>query len=89
MQDPHGFLDELLEEMLHGSAAAGRFAFERLSKIIAIKAAQRIVPRLSEAQALLEELFHCDLPYCGADGRPTLTEYNRKDIDRRFGVGRG
>ncbi len=89
MRDPHGFLDELLEEMLHGSVAAGRFAFERLSKIIAIKAAQRVVPRLAEAEALLEELFHCDLPYCGADGRPTLTEYNRKDIDRRFGVGRG
>jgi DNA mismatch repair protein MutL len=89
MQDPHGFLDELLEEMLHGSVAAGRFAFERLSKIIAIKAAQRVIARLAEAEALLEELFHCDLPYCGADGRPTLTEYNRKDIDRRFGVGRG
>ena len=54
-----------------------------------MKAAQRVIPRLNEAPALLEELFHCDLPYCGADGRPTLTEFNRKDIDRRFGVGRG
>ena len=87
--DPHGFLDDLLEELLHGSAAAGRFAFDRISKAVAIKAAQRTVPRLAETTALLEELFHCDLPYCGADGRPTLTEYNRKDIDRRFGVGRG
>lgn len=83
------FLDDLLEDLLHGPAAAGRFAFDRISKVIAIKAAQRSLPRLSEAVALLEELFHCDLPYCGADGRPTLTEYNRKDIDRRFGVGRG
>ncbi len=89
MGDPHCFLDELLEELLHGPAAAGRFAFDRISKAIAMKAAQRVVPRLAEAAALLEELFHCDLPYCGADGRPTLTEYNRKDIDRRFGVGRG
>jgi DNA mismatch repair protein MutL len=86
--DPHGFLDDLLEELLHGPAAAGRFAFDRISKAIAMKAAQRVIPRLTEAASLLEELFHCDLPYCGADGRPTLTEYNRKDIDRRFGVGR-
>lgn len=86
--DPHGFLDDLLEELLHGPAAAGRFTFDRISKAIAINAAQRVVPRLAEAATLLEGLFHCDLPYCGADGRPTLTEYNRKDIDRRFGVGR-
>ena len=87
--DPRGFLDDLLEELLHGPAAAGRFAFDRIAKAVAMKAAQRVTPRLGEAAALLEELFHCDLPYCGADGRPSLTEYNRKDIDRRFGIGRG
>lgn len=87
--DPHEFLDNLLEELLHGPAAAGRFAFDRISKAIAMKAAQRVVPRFNETASLLEELFQCDLPYCGADGRPTLTEYNHKDIDRRFGVGRG
>jgi DNA mismatch repair protein MutL len=89
MGDPHGFLDDLLEELLHGPAAAGRFAFDRIAKAVAMKAAQHVTPRLAEAAALLEELFHCDLPYCGADGRPSLTEYNRKDIDRRFGIGRG
>jgi DNA mismatch repair protein MutL len=89
MGDPHSFLDDLLEELLHGPAAAGRFAFDRIAKAVAMKAAQRVTPRLAEAAALLEELFHCDLPYCGADGRPSLTEYNRKDIDRRFGIGRG
>lgn len=89
MEDPKAFLDEILEETLHGPASAGKFAFERLSRIIASKISKRVVPRLIEAQELLEELFECDLPYCAADGRPTLTEYNRKDIDRRFGVGRG
>lgn len=89
MGDPHGFLDDLLEELLHGPTTAGRFAFDRIAKAVAMKAAQRVEPRLAEAAALLEELFHCDLPYCGADGRPSLTEYNRKDIDRRFGIGRG
>ena len=89
IDDPKAFLDDILEEMLHGPVSAGKFAFERLARIIANKAAQRVNPRLSEASSLLEELFLCDLPYCAADGRPTLTEYNRKDIDRRFGIGRG
>jgi DNA mismatch repair protein MutL len=87
--DPKELLDDMLGELLHGTIAAGRFAFERVARIMANKAAQRVVPRLGEATHLLEELFHCDLPYCAADGRPTLTEYNRKDIDRRFGIGRG
>jgi DNA mismatch repair protein MutL len=89
MQDAHALLDEMITELLHGPTATGRFAFERLTKVIANKAGLRVMPRLTETEALLEELFQCDLPYCAADGRPTLTEYNRKDIDRRFGIGRG
>jgi DNA mismatch repair protein MutL len=89
MEDPKVFLHEIIEETLHGPVSAGKFAFERLARIIANRAANRVVPRMIEAQGLLEQLFECDLPYCAADGRPTLTEYNRKDIDRRFGVGRG
>ncbi|MGJ8643354.1 MAG: DNA mismatch repair endonuclease MutL [Luteolibacter sp.] len=88
MDDPEAFLGEMIEEMLHGPVSGGKFAFTRLARIIANKATRRVVPRANEAAALLEELFACDLPYCAADGRPTLTEYNRKDIDRRFGVGR-
>ena len=89
IDDPKPFLDEILEEMLHGPTSTGKFAFDRLARIIAEKSAKSVLPRLSEAASLLEKLFQCDLPYCAADGRPTLTEYNRKDIDRRFGVGRG
>ncbi|MDP4625228.1 MAG: DNA mismatch repair endonuclease MutL [Akkermansiaceae bacterium] len=89
MEDPESFLGEMIEEMLHGTVSGGKFAFTRLARIMANKATRRAVPRANEALALLEELFACDLPYCAADGRPTLTEYNRKDIDRRFGVGRG
>ena len=87
--DPKSLLDGILEEMLHGPVSVGKFAFERLARIISKKAASRVIPSLQEAHKLLDELFQCDLPYCAADGRPTLTEYNRKDIDRRFGVGRG
>jgi DNA mismatch repair protein MutL len=86
--DPKTFLDEILAETLHGPASAAKFTFDRLSRIIAKQASKRITARLAEVPALLEELFHCELPYCTADGRPTLSEYNIKDIDRRFGLGR-
>jgi DNA mismatch repair protein MutL len=41
---------------------------------------------LVEARSLLTELFACDLPYCTADGRPTLTEYGVRELERRFGI---
>ncbi|MBC7980494.1 MAG: DNA mismatch repair endonuclease MutL [Armatimonadetes bacterium] len=88
VDDPKAYIDDFLEEMLHGPISVGKFAFDRLARILANKAAMRITPRLSEALGLLDKLFRCDLPYCAADGRPTITEYNRKDIDRRFGLGR-
>lgn len=88
VEDPRELVHELLHEMLHGPISSGRFAFDRLARILAANAAKRVEPRLSEVGNLLERLFRCDLPYCAADGRPTLTEYNRKDIDRRFGIGR-
>jgi DNA mismatch repair protein MutL len=41
---------------------------------------------LVETQALLAELFNCDLPYCASDGRPTLSEFGLRELERRFGV---
>jgi hypothetical protein len=26
------------------------------------------------------------LPYCTADGRPTLTEFGLRELERRFGI---
>lgn len=86
--DPLALLDEILHEILQGTSSANKFAFDRLARIICEKASRRIAIRLDEAGAVLEKLFECDLPYCAADGRPTLSEFSRKDIDRRFGNGR-
>jgi DNA mismatch repair protein MutL len=54
--------------------------------MLAKKAAALVLPRLIETQPLLAELFTCELPYCAADGRPTLTEFSMKELDRRFGI---
>jgi DNA mismatch repair protein MutL len=45
-----------------------------------------VEPRLAEAHSLLAELFACELPYCTPDGRPTLTEFGMRELDRRFGI---
>jgi DNA mismatch repair protein MutL len=89
VDDPRAFLSALLDELLHESAPGSRFAIERLAKVLAKRAANLVVPRLAEAQALLDRLFSCDLPYCAADGRPTLTEFSLRELDRRFGIIRG
>jgi DNA mismatch repair protein MutL len=86
--DPRPLVAALIDELLHESVPGGRFAFERLAKLLARRAAIGLPVRLVETTALLGELFACELPYCAPDGRPTLTEYSIRELDRRFGQNR-
>lgn len=86
IDDPRSFLGALMDELLHGAVPGSRFAFGRLAKVLAKRAASLMAPRLAEVPPLLKELFQCQLPYCAADGRPTLSEFSLKEIDRRFGA---
>ena len=88
VDDPRPFLGALMDELLHDSTAGARFAIDRLAKILAKRASTLVTPKLAETRPLLAELFACDLPYCAADGRPTLTEFSMKELDRRFGNSR-
>ena len=88
IDDPRPFLGGLLDEMMHDPAPGQRFARERLARVLARRAAALVVPKLAETEALLAELFRCQLPYCTADGRPTLTEYGLREIERRFNTGK-
>ena len=89
VEDPRSFLCALLDELLHDSSPGARFAFDRLAKVLSRRAAALVLPRLAETQSLLAELFACDLPYCASDGRPTLTEFGMRELERRFGIGKG
>ncbi|MCX6867274.1 MAG: hypothetical protein NTV46_13830 [Verrucomicrobia bacterium] len=81
------FLGGLLDELLHDPVpGASRFTFERLARVLAKRAAVLVEPRLAEARPLLADLFACELPYCTADGRPTLTEFNLRELERRLGI---
>ncbi len=88
IDDPRLLLGGLLDEMLHDPVSGARFAFERLARMMARRAAAMVVPKLAEAAPLLSELFACELPYCAADGRPTLTEFGMRELERRFGIGK-
>jgi DNA mismatch repair protein MutL len=86
IDDPRPFLGALLDELLHDPVTGGRFAFDRLARLLAKRAAAIVTPRLAETAPLLQELFTCELPYCAADGRPTLTEFGMRELERRFGI---
>ncbi len=86
VDDPRSFLGALMDELLHAATPGSRFAFERLAKVLARRATASLAPKLGEVAPLLKELFDCHLPYCAADGRPTLSELSLKEIDRRFGA---
>jgi len=84
--DPRPFLGALMDELLHDSAPGARFAVDRLAKVLAKRASAGKIPRLSETPQLLADLFACELPYCASDGRPALTEFGMRELDRRFGI---
>jgi len=83
--DPKPMIAALIDELLHESVPGRRFAFERLAKLLAKRAAAGLLVRLGETPSLLGELFACELPYCAPDGRPTLIEYSLRELERRFG----
>jgi DNA mismatch repair protein MutL len=86
IENPRQFLGELLDEMLHAPVSGSRFAVERIARALARRAAMLVVPKLAETAPLLTELFTCELPYCAVDGRPTLTEFGMRELERRFGI---
>ena len=88
VDDPRPFLGALMDELLHDAAPGVRFAFERMARLLAKRAAALAAPKLAEIEGLLAELFACDLPYCTPDGRPTLSEFGMSELERRFGAGK-
>jgi DNA mismatch repair protein MutL len=88
LADARGFLTGLIDDLAAGHTPGTRFGFEAFARQLARRAALAESPRPQEAMKLLEILFECELPYCAPDGRPTLTEYSMRDLERRFGGGK-
>ena len=87
LSDVHAFLIELVDE-LHATVGTRRgkaMAFESFAAGVARRAGRHEPCRIDHADALLDSMFACDLPYCTPDGRPTLIHISLSELDRKFG----
>lgn len=89
LDDSRAFLSGLIDDLVSGQAPGARLAFEMLARHLARRAALAEAQRPQEAMKLLEVLFRCELPYCAPDGRPTLSEFSLRELERRFAGGKG
>lgn len=86
--DPASWLDEVIEEL---SSLSTKSSSLRLSEdaiaTIACRASVKSNDVLSipEMQALLKDLFACEMPYCCPHGRPTLVQISTAELERKFG----
>ncbi|TAE74192.1 MAG: DNA mismatch repair endonuclease MutL [Verrucomicrobia bacterium] len=88
LPDARAFLNALIDDLAAGQLPGSRWAFESMARAMARRAALAESPRPSEALRLLGLLFRCELPYCAPDGRPTLSEFSLRELERRFAGGR-
>lgn len=86
--DPSAWLDHVIEEL---SSLSSKSSSLRLSEdaiaTIACRASVKSNDVLSipELQALLKDLFACEMPYCCPHGRPTLVQISTSELERKFG----
>jgi len=86
--DPDVFLHEVIQEI---RVASDRLSSLRLGEDLiattvcraAVKANDAL--REPELRKLLEDLLHCDMPYCCPHGRPTLIQIGYAELERKFG----
>ena len=87
VSDVRKFLLELVDE-LHDTVGTRRgkaVAFEAFAAGVAKRVGRYEPCRIDHAEALLEAMFACDLPYCTPDGRPSLIHISLNELDRKFG----
>ena len=85
LHDPRAFVHDVIDDLVTGGNGGTALAYDKLARCMARRAGLQQIITTESCQQLLEELFACDLPYCAADGRPTLTEFSLRELDRRFG----
>lgn len=86
--DPASWLDQVVEELksLSTRTSALRLGEDMIATTVcrhSVKANDKL--SLPEQQALLEDLFACEMPYCCPHGRPTLIQMSLSELERKFG----
>ena len=84
--DAEELLGEVLEEYRTLGAARGEARADRLAKSLARRGAVEADVQLSarEAQALVQALFRCEMPYADPNGEPTLIRFTPEALAERF-----
>ncbi len=87
LDDPRAFLLEIVDELrATQETRRGRdLTFETFAAKLARQAGRAEPWSPDELEPILAELFACDLPYCTADGRPTLVQLSLNELERKFG----
>lgn len=81
---------KFLKEMISDYSTEGRhkdvdYVLEKTASMAckaAIKGGQNI--SYSEANILIRELLQCDNPYCCPHGRPTMIEFTKSELEKKF-----
>lgn len=86
--DPAAWLDHVIVEL--GSLSAKTSSLRLSEDAIATTACRASVKSndvlsIPELQALLKDLFACEMPYCCPHGRPTLVQISAAELERKFG----
>ncbi len=86
--DPAAWLDQVIEEL--GSLSAKTSSLRLSEDAIATTACRASVKSndalsVPELQALLKDLFACEMPYCCPHGRPTLVQISTGELEKKFG----
>ncbi|SKA98314.1 DNA mismatch repair protein MutL [Prosthecobacter debontii] len=86
--DPLAWLDQVIEELqsLSSKTSALRLGEDMIATTVcrhSVKANDRL--SMPELQALLNDLFACEMPYCCPHGRPTLIQMSLGELERKFG----
>ncbi len=86
--DPLAWLDQVIEELqsLSSKSSSLRLGEDMIATTVcrhSVKANDKL--SIPEIQALLEDLFACEMPYCCPHGRPTLIQMSLNELERKFG----
>ena len=86
--DPLAWLDQVIEELqsLSSKTSSLRLGEDMIATTVcrhSVKANDRLA--VPEIQALLDDLFACEMPYCCPHGRPTLIQMSMNELERKFG----
>lgn len=86
--DPLSWLDQVIEELqtLSTKSSSLRLGEDMIATTVcrhSIKANDKLSH--PEIEALLNDLFACEMPYCCPHGRPTLIQMSLRELEKKFG----